>query len=485
MSQMIPFQPSALPAHLQQAAGGAQDNLIAASGTGGGQQVDHISIKGGRFHIVRNGQQPVTLQLFALQVIIVHANPGITKAFFEGAWNPDAEAEAPICSSDDGVVPRADADKPQCNTCAACPQNQFGSKINPQTQKQGKACMDKKTVAVVTPGAEGGEMLRLQIPAASLKDFGAYLRSLPVKYCYVVTEISFDTTVSYPKLLFKPVAYVSEQGAAVITARHDSDEAKAMAGVAGATPMRSPAPQQAALAAPPAHLQQIPVQQIPVQQVAQQPVQQIHSGSVQQQTPVQQVYQQPAQQDIYAQAAQQILQPAQQAPVQQFAQPQVAAAPQPADPNVAAIFGGQMGNVQQPVAGVVQTTPVAQNAAAVNRHPSGREYGKPAPGKQRRTKVEMAEDAAVGIGRAAGESAEDDTPAQQVQQAPIQQQAPVQQQFVQQQPVYEQPVQQTAQVVQGGFGQPVAQAQQSIEQPANQPQVMTGGAVDAFAGWDD
>lgn len=477
MSQMIPFQPAALPAHLQQAAGGAQDNLIAASGTGGGQQVDHISIKGGRFHIVRNGQQPVTLQLFALQVIIVHANPGITKAFFEGAWNPDAEAEAPICSSDDGVTPRADADKPQCNTCAACPQNQFGSKINPQTQKQGKACMDKKTVAVVTPGAEGGEMLRLQIPAASLKDFGAYLRSLPVKYCYIVTEITFDTTVSYPKLLFKPVAYVSEQGAAIVTARHDSDEAKAMAGVAGATPMRSPAPQQAALAAPPAHLQQqIPVQQIPVQQVAQQPVQQ----------------------DIYAQAAQQIQQAAQ-APVQQFATPQVAAAPQPTDPNVAAIFGGQAGNVQQPAAGAVQTTPVAQNTAQANVHPSGREYGKPSPGKQRRTKVEMAEDAAVGIGRATGEAAEDDAPVQQAQAAqpektPEQLQMEAQIAALQaqlaaaqpaQQPVQQQPVQQAAQVVQGGFGQPVAQAQQPIEQPANQPQVMTGGAVDAFAGWDD
>lgn len=478
MSQMIPFQQAALPAHLQQAAGGAQDNLIAASGTGGGQQVDHISIKGGRFHIVRNGQQPVTLQLFALQVIILHANPGVTKAFFEGAWNPDAEAEAPICSSDDGVVPRADADKPQCNTCAACPQNQFGSKINPQTGKQGKACMDKKTVAVVTPGEVDGEVLRLQIPADSMKEFGPYLRNLPVKYCYVVTEISFDTSVSYPRLKFKPIGYVSEQDAAAITRRHDTPEVKAIAGISGATPMRSPAPQQAALAAPPAHLQQIPVQQIPVQQ---QPVQQ----QVQQ---VQQVYQQPVQQaPVQQQFAQQpVQQQVQQAPAQQqFAQPRVAAAPQPADPGVAAIFGGQAGNVQQPAAGVAQPMQAAQNTAQINRHPSGREYGKPAAGKQRRTKAEMAEDAAMGIGRAAGESAEDDAPQQQVQQAPVQQ-APVQQpQFVQQQPVYEQQVQQAAQVVQDGFGQPVAQAQQPIEQPANQPQVMTGGAVDAFAGWDD
>lgn len=466
MSQMIPFQQAALPAHLQQAAGGAKDNLLAATGTGGGQSVDHISIKGGRFHIVRNGQQPVTLQLFALQVIIVHANPGMTKAFFDKPWAEGQEPEAPVCSSDDGVAPRADSDKPQCNSCAACPNNVFGSKITEQG-KQAKLCIDKKTVAVVTPGAEGGEMLRLQIPAASLKEFGAYLRSLPVKYCYVVTEITFDTTVSYPKLLFKPVAYVSEQGAPIIEQRHNSDEAKAMAGVAGSTAMRSPTP-AAALAAPPAHLQQIPVQQIPVQQ----PVQQVYQQPVQQQA-----YQQPVQQPVYQQPAQQAPvyeQPVQQAP-QGFAQPVVSAAPA-VDPAVAAIFGGQAGNAQ-PAAGAEQTTPAAQSTAQGNVHPSGREYGKPSPGKQRRTKVEMAEDAAVGFGRAAGETAEDEQP--------VQQQAPVQQQFVQQEPVYQQPVQQPAEVVQGGFGQAPVQQAQPIQQPANQPQVMPAGVADAFAGWDD
>ena len=451
MSQIIPFQQSALPAHLQQAAAGTQDNLLAATGTGGGTQVDHISIKGGRFHVVRNGQQPVTLQLFALQVVILQANPGVTKAFYEGAWNPDADAEAPVCSSDDGVVPRADSDKPQCNACAACPQNQFGSKINPQTGKPGKACQDKKTVAVVTPGAEDGEMLRLQIPAASLKDFGAYMRSLPVKYCYVVTEVTFDTTVSYPKLLFKPVGYVSEQGAAIITRRHDTDEAKAIAGIAGATPMRSPAPAAAQLAPPPAHLQQIQVQQLPVEQ----PVQQVVQQQVQQ--PVQQVVQQPV---------------VQQAAAGGFGQPVVSQAPA-VDPSVAAIFGGQvqptMGNAQQSAVGAVQTTPVAQNTAPqVNVHPSGREYGKPSPGKQRRTKAEMAEDAAVGFGRDAGETAEDDVQPAQVQQA--------QQPIVAQAPGMDMGA--------AGFGQPVQQVQQPMQQPAGQPQIMVDPAA-AFEGWDD
>ncbi|WNV50621.1 hypothetical protein [Pseudomonas phage Rollin] len=488
MSNLVPFNQAALPAHLQQAAGSAKANLIAATGTGGGS-VDSISIKGGRFHVVRSGQQPVTLELFKLQVIIVHANPGVTKALFEGAWNPDTDAEAPICSSDDGVAPRADSEKPQCATCAACPQNQFGSKINPQTQKQTKACQDKKTIAVVTPGAAAGEMLRLQIPAASLKDFGNYLRSLPVAYHYVITEVSFDTTVSYPKLLFKPVDYVSAEEVAIVDKRHISDEAKAMAGVAGYTGAPVGAPINA-LPSPPAHL--IAHQQVeqPVVQPTKTPEQiQMEALQVQlaalQGTVAQQT--QPAQQPVVQQtqpAAQQTMQVA-----------PLSDAPQPQDPSVAAIFGGQAA-VVQPAAVAQQSTPVAQG----NVHPSGREYGKPAPGRKRRTKVEMAEDAAVGIGAAPGEqSEEDDTAQAQVAQQQAAQPGKTPEQLAleaqlaalqaqlaatQQTPVVQQtqPAQQPAA---GGFGQATQQQAQPIHQPANQPQVMTGGAADAFAGWDD
>ena len=69
--------------------------------------------------------------------------------------------------------------------------------------------------------------------------------------------------------------------------------------------------------------------------------------------------------------------------------------------------------------------------------------------------AEMAEDAAMGIGRGAGETAEDDQPVQ----------APAPEQL--------------------SFGaapqpQPVVYAQ-----PAGQPQVMPADAESTFAGWDD
>lgn len=479
MTNIVPFNQAALPAFMQQLAGAANINDQAAAGIGG-ESIDHISIKGGRFHIIRAGQQPQTLELFALRVIIVHANPGVTKAYYDTPWNPDQDAEAPACSSDDGIAPRSDSPRPQCGTCAVCPQNQFGSKVNAQTGKESKACTDKKCIAIVTPGNESGEMLRLQIPTMAMKDFGAFLRGLPnVPYYAVVTEITFDTTVSYPKIKFRPVDYISEQAFPVVLARHTSDEAKMFAGVAGATAMRAlQAPQQAALAAPPAYVQaqpeMIPVQQVQVQ--VQQPVQQQFQQPVQQQfqQPVQQQFQQPVQQPVQQQQFVQQQAPVQeqyqQAQAQQFQQPVVTPAPVAADPSIAAIF--QQPQQQAPV----QQQQLVQQAAPTGPvHPSGREVGKPSAGKSRRNSAEVAEDDAYMAARSGG------APVQQAQQQFVQQpvEQPVQQQFVQQaQPQAQQPVEQQ-------FGQQPAAQPQQYQQPANQPQVMTGAAVDAFAGWDD
>ena len=489
MTNIVPFNQAALPAFMQQLAGAANINDQAAAGIGG-ESIDHISIKGGRFHIIRNGQQPQTLELFALRVIIVHANPGVTKAYYDTPWNPDQDAEAPACSSDDGITPRSDSPRPQCGTCAVCPQNQFGSKVNAQTGKESKACTDKKCIAIVTPGNEAGEMLRLQIPTMAMKDFGAFLRGLPnVPYYAVVTEITFDTTVSYPKIKFRPVDYISEQAFPVVLARHTSDEAKMFAGVAGATAMRAlQAPQQAALAAPPAYVQaqpqMIPVQQAPVQQPVQQHVQQ----------PVQQQFQQPVQQQQFQQPVQQPVQQQQfvqqqapvqeqyqqaqaQQPAQQFQQPVVTPAPVAADPSIAAIF--QQPQQQAPV----QQQQFVQQAAPTGPvHPSGREVGKPSAGKSRRNSAEVAEDDAYMAARSGGAPVQQAPQQAQVQQQQFVQQPveqPVQQQFVQQaQPQVQQHVEQQ-------FGQQPAAQPQQYQQPANQPQVMTGAAVDAFAGWDD
>lgn len=484
MSNMIPFQQAALPAYMQQFVGNNDINQQATAGIGG-ESVNHISVAGGRFTVVR-GQAKTPLQVFELELIFVHINPGLNKAYYSTPWNPDQDAQAPDCSSDDGVTPRADSPALQCNACAACPQNQFGSKINPQTGAKSKACSDKKFMAVVSPGQASGEMLRFAVPTASLGDLATALRGLPkIPYFAVVFGVSFDETATYPKLKFRPIRYVDEAEMPIIMERHNSDEAKQFAGVAGSQPLRAPQPAVA----------QIPVQQIPEQPAMQQvpphvqqaqqpqgfgqaPQQAVQQAPVQQ-APVQQAPQgfgqAPQQPTGFGQAPQQApAQPAQQgfgqAPQQpqgfgQAAQPQNTgmAPPAAADTNVAAVFGGQ--GFSQPAQQAQQPTqqPKQQAGGIPDVLPSGRVPGKPSPGKKRRTKAEMEEDKALGIGTAAGETSEEDNDAQQAQQ-PQQPQQPQQ--------------------AQQGFGQP-AQQPQPLEQPANQPPVMTGDIAAAFAGWDD
>jgi len=484
MSQIVPFDQAQLPAYMQQYAAHANINTAAAMGAGG-ESVNHISLKGGRFTIVRGGVKTPTNAL-ALNLVFVRVNDGMNKAFYSTAWNPDEEAKPPVCASDDGVTPRADSEQPQCSTCAACPQNAFGSRINPQTGKKAKACMDKKFVAVVDPNNPSGEMLRLMVPADSLSTLGAFLRGLPpqVPYYAVVAEVSFDQNASYPKLVIRPVGYVSEQAMPVIQQRYDTAEAKLFAGIADAQPQRIPVQQLEQQV--PAHVQQLTQQQAPVQQQVQhqvqQPAQQGGFGQpAQQQAPVQQA---PVQQtsgfggsaaDVFAGATQQ-------APIQQQAPVQQQA---PAQQQVPV---QQQAPAQQQVP-VQQQAPVQQTAGGIpDVLPSGRIPGQPAPGKKRRTSAEVAEDEALGIGRSTAPQAE-----------PTQQQAPAQEPA--QQPAQQvsygsaadvfggQPAQQQApaqqHVQQGGFGAPAQQPAQSFEQPANQPQVMGTAEAGAFDGWDD
>ena len=500
MSQEIaPFNQAALPAYMQQLAGNTDVNQAATAGIGG-ESVNHISIAGGRFTVVR-GQSKTQLQVWELELIFVLVNPGINKAYYATKWDPAQDAVPPDCSSDDGVTPRADSKLLQCNTCAACPQNQFGSKINPQTGAQGKACADKKFIAAVAPGQAGGEMLRLPVPVASLGDLGTLLRNLPkVPYYAVVVGVSFDTAVSYPKLKFRPVRYVEEHEFQTILDRHGSDEAKQFAGVAGSQPVRIPAtnvPVQPAIA-----------QQAPVQQPVQQPAQQ-GFGQAPVQQPVQQPQYQAPPQQTYAvdpnQAPQQGFGQATQAPEQQPVQQPVQQPTQntgAVDPSIAAVFSGQAFGDQQPTQQPTQqpqqapqnTQPQQSSGGNPGVLPSGRTPGRPAPGKKRRTKAEMAEDEALGVGATAGEKSEedggDDTPNQQPQQQAPQQgfgQAPQQYEHApQQQAPAQQPAQQGfGQAPSSGFGQAAPQQAATFEQPATQPPVMDGNVADAFAGWDD
>ncbi len=210
------------PAHL--AALQANTHLQAVNASAGGGISaggwPRISLKGGRFRLQSPQGEEIVIPQHWLDVVVVDANPTLSKIYYPGNYDPASEGSAPSCYSDNGQAPSIRAVKPQCGTCAACPHNVWGSKITPTGAKT-KACTDVKKVAVLIADNTSGPVFELRIPPASLSNFGAYVRSLDaagIPAAGIVTRLQFDTNSDFPKLQFdaRPVVgnespYVTEE----------------------------------------------------------------------------------------------------------------------------------------------------------------------------------------------------------------------------------------------------------------------------------
>jgi len=162
----------------------------------------------------------------SVEVVILKASGQISKIWYEHGY-VEGSNSAPDCFSNNGVVPDPTSSKKQCDTCALCPHNQWGSRITP-AGKQGKACSDSKRLAVVPAqdienSAYGGPML-LRVPAASLQDVASYgqkMQQLGYPYYAVSTRIAFDPEESYPKFLFNAVRPLNDAEADLVLAMRD------------------------------------------------------------------------------------------------------------------------------------------------------------------------------------------------------------------------------------------------------------------------
>jgi len=223
-----------VPAHLAARVGApsilAQSMAGGLSG-GGGESYPRISIKGSRFRIVE-GDTETVMDSVELDVIVVGANPRVSKTWYAKQWTPDAEPSAPDCFSLDGIGPDPQSTQPQNDLCASCPQNAWGSKITQQGQ-QIKACSDKKRLAIVSADDPEGPVYLLEVTPAALKGLNQYQkelshRGLPPEI--VKTKISFDTDASFPKLKFGFGGFIDADVQAVVDNLFGSESVKEITG---------------------------------------------------------------------------------------------------------------------------------------------------------------------------------------------------------------------------------------------------------------
>lgn len=178
---------------------------------GGGGTSRRISIKGGRFREMVNGEQVRVNSSGSLNVVILSTSK-IGRTYYEGAYDPENTA-APVCWSQDSEKPDASV-KPEnrrANACRDCPMNIKGS----GQKAESRACRFSARLAVALEGSYD-KVYQISLPATSLfgdgKDgkfgmqaYAKFMAANETPVIAVVTQMYFDENSETPKLYFKPL----------------------------------------------------------------------------------------------------------------------------------------------------------------------------------------------------------------------------------------------------------------------------------------
>lgn len=172
-----------------------------------------LSIQGARYKVEGKliGNEGIRFDAIIVQILPVNL-------FFKTKFDP-ATPTPPDCFSYGGVTPDPSVATKESDTCAGCPQNQYGSAKDATTglAKKGKACANTNRLVLKVEGVELPVLLSL--PPTSTKAFNQYLKELTSKsipYYAVRTEFAFDSGVQYPKPIM--------QGKSIITDRQMAKE---------------------------------------------------------------------------------------------------------------------------------------------------------------------------------------------------------------------------------------------------------------------
>jgi len=193
--------------------------------SGGYDSFATVSIKGKVWSIRHQGEEEIVKNkdgspMQALPVVIVGVAASNSKTWYSSGFTQESR-NAPDCSSIDGVRPDPASPKKQSALCADCPRNVFQTRMtNDGRTTKGKECQDSRRLAVVPLGdldneVWGGPML-LRLPVMSinnLRDYARLLRHKGAKIDLVGTALKFDYSVTYPRVEFEAIRWLSDEEA--------------------------------------------------------------------------------------------------------------------------------------------------------------------------------------------------------------------------------------------------------------------------------
>lgn len=198
---------------------------------GMGRTSRRISIRGGRFREIINGDQLRVNSSGSMNVVIVKSSR-ISRTYYEGAYDPE-KTSPPRCWSSDSERPddSVPAAQRMSNKCSSCPMNVKGS----GNTGQGRACRFSMRLAVCIEG-NMDTVYQMQLPATSIfgdvKDqkmgmqgYAKFLKANGLMLAGLVTQMYFDENSETPKLFFKPVRALDDEELNAAVVAYESEEA--------------------------------------------------------------------------------------------------------------------------------------------------------------------------------------------------------------------------------------------------------------------
>lgn len=193
-----------------------------------------ISIRGGVFRMLVNGEEIAKNESRAMNVVIINGAPHVARSYYKGKYVP-GESTVPDCWSNDGKKPDTSIEEPQHTDCDNCPQNIKGS-----GQGETRACRFQQRLAVLLADDIFGDVYQIILPSKSIfgrgdvdkmpfQQYAKYVGSQGKNINTLVTEMRMDSDSDTPKLTFKPVRFLSR--AEWDAARKQSESAAALSAI--------------------------------------------------------------------------------------------------------------------------------------------------------------------------------------------------------------------------------------------------------------
>ena len=243
MGKELTIPKGGLPAHL---AGAAAAKDAAKEFSGGVQSgFPVLSYRGKTWRVKQGGEEQVYTDesgdaVQSISVVLIRSNESLSKTYYKGRYK-EGDNSKPTCWSAGGIKPDPNVPEPVSPACAACPMNQWGSRVSEEGKKQ-KACQDVRRMAVIMDheleaiadgekDIDSADVILMRVPAGSLNPLKDYVEKvlLPkggILPYMLVTRVGFDTDAAYPRFTFKGERFLDETEFGTVEELRESDIVK-------------------------------------------------------------------------------------------------------------------------------------------------------------------------------------------------------------------------------------------------------------------